>query len=229
LYCFSFVAKAQNADEVINKYIDFIGGEQNWKKVKTITLSGLYNYGGISFPFISYSKAPDLYKYVVTTNGKSFTQAYDGKQGWRIDGFKNEKAKTILNGQQATAMANEADVELESPFIHYREKGHSVVWEGLDTTVTPTAYKIKLTRKNGIAETYFFSSQDFSLLKKKTISTNTEMDNAPLDISYSEYALSEGIKTPHKISCSSNGQSVLIITVEKIVLNAPMNNSIFKP
>ena len=92
--CFShFVAKSQTADDVINGYIAFIGGEQNWKEVKTITMSGQYNYGGISFPFISYSKAPNFYKYIVSSKGKSFTQAYDGKQGWRIDGFKNEKVK----------------------------------------------------------------------------------------------------------------------------------------
>jgi len=229
LCSFSFVVRSQTADEVINKYVAFIGGEENWKKVNTMTMKGMYNYGGISFPFVSYSKAPNLYKYVVTSNGKSFTQAFDGKQGWRIDGFKNETKKTILNGLQATAMANEADVELESPFIHYREKGYSVQWEGLDTTVTPASYKIKLTRKNGISETYFFSSTDFSLLKKKTISTNTEMENAPLDISYSDYRLTQGIKTPHTISCTSNGQSILIITVEKAELNLPMNSNIFKP
>ena len=135
--CFShFVVKSQTADEVINGYIAFIGGEQNWKEVKTMTMEGQYNYGGISFPFISYSKAPNLYKYIVSSNGKSFTQAYDGKQGWRIDGFKNEKVKTILKDKQATAMANEADVELESPFIHYREKGHTVKLEGIDTTAS---------------------------------------------------------------------------------------------
>ena len=229
LCCFSFVARSQNADDVINKYIAFIGGEQNWQNVKTMTMTGSYNYGGISFPFVSYSKAPNLYKYVVTSNGKSFTQAYDGKQGWRIDGFKNEKNKTILNGASATAMANEADVELESPFIHYRDKEHSVQLEGLDSTITPNAYKIKLTRKNGISETYFFSTEDFSLLKKNALSTNTEMENAALDIAYSNYVLTQGVKIPHTISCTSNGQSILIITVEKIDLNLPMNNSMFKP
>jgi hypothetical protein len=229
LCCSYFVSKSQTADDVINGYISFIGGEKNWKAVKTITMAGNYNYGGISFPFISYSKAPNLYKYVVTSKGKSFTQAFDGKQGWRIDGFKNEKVKTILKDKQATAMANEADVELESPFIRYREKGHTVNLEGIDTTTAQTSYKIKLTRKNGNVETFFFDSKDFSLVKKKAISANTEMDQAPLDIEYTEYKLTGNIKIPHKISCTSNGQSILIITVERVELNLSMNNSFFKP
>ena len=90
--------------------------------MKTIIDSGTYDYGGIVFPFISYSKAPDLYKYVVSSNGKSFVQAFDGNEGWKIDGFKNETKKTILTGKAATAMANEADVELESPLINYKRK-----------------------------------------------------------------------------------------------------------
>ena len=226
---FSLVVKSQTADDVINSYIKFIGGEKNWKVVQTLTVSGIYNYVGVSFPFISYSKKPNLYKYIVTANGKSFIQAFDGKQGWRIDGFKDEKNKTILKDRQAIAMANEADVELESPFINYLEKGHKVQLEGMDTSVSHGAYKIKLTRRNGDTETYFFNSKDFSLVKKQALSTNDEMDKAPLDIEYSDYKIIGNIKVPHKISHATNGQPVLKITIERVELNTPMKNSIFNP
>jgi len=230
LCCFSLLVRSQTAEDVVNRYIVFIGGEQNWKAVKTLTITGLYNYGVMSFPFISYSKSPDLYKYIVSSNGKSFTQAYDGKQGFRIDGFKDENEKTILKDRQATAMLNEADVELESPFIHYREKGHTIQMEGIDSTDARVSYKIKLTHKDGDAETYFFDSKDFSLVKKKTISTNPELEKAPLDIEYSDYKIKAGIKTPHKIACTTtNGQPVLKITVEQVQVNLPMDNSLFKP
>ena len=118
LFCFSFFSKAQTADDIIAKYIDFTGGIQQWKKTKSIISSGTYNYGGMEFPFEAYSKTPDLYMYKVSSNGKYFAQAFNGRQGWKIDGFKDETTKTILNGKEAKAMANEADVELETPFIN---------------------------------------------------------------------------------------------------------------
>ena len=230
ILCFLFlIAKSQTADEVINKYVVFIGGEQNWKKVKTITTTGIYNYGGMEFPFVAYSKAPALYKYIVTANGKSFTQAYDGKVGWRIDGFKNETTKTILKDKEATAMANEADVELESPFINYRQKGHKVLLQGNDTVNNQVCYKIKLIRKDGDTAIYFFDSGNFALVKKQTISKNTEMNKAPLDIFYSNYEETDGIKTPHIIACTADGQKILTITVESIQLNLPMEDNMFKP
>lgn len=229
LHCFVIIANSQTADEVINKYIEFIGGVQKWKVVKTITTTGIYNYGGMEFPYKAYSKAPDRYKYVVTSNGKSFTQAYDGKIGWRIDGFKNETKKLILKNKQATALANEADVELESPFINYRQKGHSVALLGLDTANNRQCYKIRMVKKDGDTVTYFFDNKDFSLVKKQAISKNSEMDRALMDVIYSNYNETAGIKIPYRIAYSSDGQKILTITVESLKLNLPMAESMFKP
>ena len=156
-------------------------------------------------------------------------QAYDGQQGWRIDGFKNEKKKTLLKGRQGTAMANEADVELESPFINYHKKGYTVLLEGKDTVNNKTCYKIKLMRENVDTSTFFFDDKNFSMVKKTAISKNTEMDNALMDIYYSDYQVTAGIKTPRKIACLANGQNILIITVKSVKLNLPIDNKIFKP
>src|ERR1041384_1502996 len=84
---FSFRAKAQSAEQIISKYIEFTGGEKTWKKIKTIVITGEYKYGGMSFSFISFSKAPNLYKYSASLNGISYVQSYNGKQGWKMDGF----------------------------------------------------------------------------------------------------------------------------------------------
>ncbi|MEO8772597.1 MAG: hypothetical protein ABI402_21045 [Ferruginibacter sp.] len=227
-FAFSLIARSQKADDIIAKYIAFSGGAQKWKQVKTITSSGTYNYGGMEFPFKAWAKNPDLYKYEVTANGKSFNQAYDGKVGWKIDGFKDETKKTILTGKQASAMANESDVDIESPFIDYDKKGHTIKLEGKDTVNNKICYKIKLTRKDGDTETYYFNTDDYEIVKKQAISKNTELENSMLDILYSDYHTIEGITVPQKISCISNGQSILIITVKDIKLNLPIDDSIFK-
>src|SRR5258705_13934190 len=109
----------------------------------------------MEFPFEAYSKAPDLYMYKVSSNGKYFAQAFDGKQGWKIDGFKGETTKTILNGTAARAMANEADVELEPAFIGYKEKGYVAMLEGKDSVGKIACYKVKLISRSNDTATYF--------------------------------------------------------------------------
>ena len=57
----AYHAEGQTTEEIVEKYIVNIGGKSNWKKVKTLTTSGEYDYGGISFPFTTYAAAPNRY------------------------------------------------------------------------------------------------------------------------------------------------------------------------
>jgi hypothetical protein len=229
LLSFSLAGYAQTADEIISKYIAFTGGENAWKTIKTIITSGTYNYGGMEFPFTSYSKAPNLYKYIVQSNGKYFAQSFDGKEGWKIDGFKDETKKTILTGRSALAMANEADVELESPFINYQKKGSQAILEGRDTVEGTPCFKVKLITNNADTATYFFGTDSSELIKKQAVSKNPELDNSTLNIFYSDYRTVDGIKIPFKSISKVNDQIILTITIEKVEMNKAIPDSEFKP
>lgn len=224
-----FVLRAQNAEQVAANYIAFTGGAANWHKVHSIASSGTYNYGGVSFPFEAWSKAPNLYKYIVRNKGKYFAQAYDGKKGWRIDVFNGEKTKTILTGEAARAMANEADVELENPFVNYTQKGFEVISEGKDTIDNIACYKLKIIRRNADTTTWFFSTADYSLVKKQAVSKNEQLNHALLDIYYSDYRMVQGIKLPFKTVCKADGQTILTILVSNARLNVPVPDKEFKP
>lgn len=224
----SVAVKAQTGEKVIANYISFTGGEKQWRKINSIVSSGTYNYGGLEFPFEAFSKAPDHYKYIVSSNGKSFIQSFDGSGGWKIDGFKDETTKTMLTGNDARAMANEADVELESPFVNYKQKGYQATFEGKERVNNTDCYKVRLIR-NADTSTYFFNANDFSLIKKQAVSKNAELDKSLLDTYYSDYKMVEGIKAPFKMISKIGDQTILTITVQKIQLNTAIDESIFKP
>lgn len=219
----------ESAEEIISKYISYSGGIKKWKSVKTMVMSGTYNYGGIEFPFTSFSKAPDRYKYIVPFQGKYFAQSFDGESGWRFDGFNKDTAKTILTGKAARSMANESDVELESPFINYRKKGHRVSYEGKDSIEGNPCFKLKLFRNNGDTEIYFFKTANYELMGKRSKSRNTELDNSPVEINYSDYRQVGGIRIPFKSVVKTKDQTILTIAVNKVDLNINIQNSEFKP
>jgi hypothetical protein len=226
---FTINLSAQTANEVINGYINFIGGAKAWAKVKTITTTGEYNYGGAAFPFTALSKAPNQYKFIVPFNGKHYTQAFDGKKGWKIDAFKGETTPTLLTGKPAIALANEADVELEDALINYKSKGHQAATEGKETVEGNECFKIKFIRKNGDTETYYFDTKTYALVQKNAISKNVEMEGALLNTTYYDYRNVEGIKIPFKAISKSNGQTILTITIEKAELNKSIAGKEFQP
>jgi len=219
-------AEQQTAQQIIEKYLDFLGGQKRLKAIHSRIDEGTYNYGGVEFPFISYAKAPDCYKYTVSFKGKYFTQAFDGDEGWKIDVFKNEKEKTILHGRAAQAMANEADVHLETPFINYRKKGYRATVMGVDTINQHLCYRISLQNASDTAM-YDFDQSTGGLLKKTAISKNTELNNAILDTYFSDYTEVQGINIPFKIVHTIKDQVILTVTVKKCDLNQSIPGDIF--
>jgi len=220
---------AQTVDGILEKHLAYTGGEKNWKKITSIVTSGEYDYGGTKFPFTSYSKSPDKYKFVVPFNGKYYAQAFDGVKGWKIDAFKNETAPTILNGNDAKAMANESDVALEPAFINYKTKGHNAILEK-DTTIKNMAcHKIRFTRKGGEKEFYYFDTKTFAVVMKKAASKNTEMGGSVMTTYYSDYRDIGGIKIPFIAASDINGQPILTITIEKATVNVAVDDKEFQP
>jgi len=227
---FAFISlRAQTADDVIHRYIDFIGGEKKWKNIKTIVTSGEYDYGGMKFPFATFSKAPNLYKFVVRLDNKYYAQAFDGKSGWKIDAFKNETKPTSLGGIEARAMANEADVELEPPFINYRQKGHQAILEGKDSINKTSCFKIKFIRHTGETETYYFTVESAEMILKVATSKNAEMQGAVLNTMIGDYRDIGGVKIPFKSVSRLGDQNILTITIEKAAINTPISEQEFKP
>lgn len=220
---------AQKADDVIKKYIAFIGGKKNWQKVKTLTTSGKYNYGGIEFPFTAYSKAPNLYKFIVPLEGKYYAQAFDGEKGWKIDAFKNETTPTMLTGKTAKSMANEADVELQDAFINYKRKGYRATLEGKDTIDGKSCVGIKLMRQDGDVETYYFDEHTYALVMKIAPSKNAELQGTILNTLYSDYRDVNGIKIPFRSSSKSRDQLILEVIVERAEMNLTIDDKEFQP
>jgi hypothetical protein len=88
---------------------------------------------------------------------------------------------------------------------------------------------VKFTRKNGDIETCYFDDQNFAMVMKKAVSKNVEMGGALLDIFYSDYRDIQGLRIPFKTVHESNGQMILTITINKVVINEPIEDKDFQP
>ncbi|HRI21797.1 MAG TPA: hypothetical protein PLA68_12630, partial [Panacibacter sp.] len=98
-----------------------------------------------------------------------------------------------------------------------------------DTIDNTISFKVKFIRIGGDTAIYFFSTVDFSLIKKQAVSKNAELDNSIIDIYYSDYTMVQGIKIPFQTVSKIKDQVILTITVKKAALNTAIKKKDFKP
>ena len=106
---------AQNADEVINKYIETIGGKQKLEALSSTKMELVANYQGMEIP-VEVSNSKDG-KMLVKINlmGKEMTQvAFDGVSGWSTN-MMTMKAEKMAS-EDIENMKNTASRDFPDPF-----------------------------------------------------------------------------------------------------------------
>ncbi|TAK59054.1 MAG: hypothetical protein EPO24_08200, partial [Bacteroidetes bacterium] len=77
--------QAQTADEIIEKYINKVGGIKKIQSVKTLVRSGKFiGGGGFEAGVRQENKRPNLVRGEFSIQGMVGINAYDGATGWKI-------------------------------------------------------------------------------------------------------------------------------------------------
>ncbi len=219
LLCCLFFAtslQAQSVDDILKNYFENTGGLDKWKSLKSTKMSGVMGQGGMEFPGTIYAQAPNLQKVDVDINGKNFVQAYDGKTAWMINPF--------MGGENAQKMPDEmaedmVDQQFEDDFINYKEKGHTVELEGKEEVEGAETFKVKLTKKNGNIEYYFFETEYFVPIMVRTPIKSGPGKGQMSETYLSDYQEVDGLMFPFFMETKMAGESMQKITIKEIVLN----------
>ncbi|MEM9888169.1 MAG: hypothetical protein AAF849_19910 [Bacteroidota bacterium] len=209
-------AQDVTVDEIIDNYLENIGGVEAWKEVKSMKMTGVVNQMGMELPSEVISMEPNLTKITVEVQGMTMIpQAYDGENGWMINPF--------AGGTDATKMPEEAAEEMakqpfQDEFIDYKEKGSTVVLSDevkeIDGTET---YEVKLVNKHGDEKFYYFDTENFvPIMQKQTISTGP-MKGSTIETYVSDYKEVGDLMIAH--SMEVKGAQGFVMTMEKIEVN----------
>jgi len=214
-------AKAQTADEIVTKYIDAIGGAENWKKVNSIRTEGAMNVMG-----------NDVSITITKLQGKGMRQdiAVAGMTGYVIVTPASGTTFLPFQGQSdpqpmpADALKeNQDQLDAQGVLLDYKTKGHTVELLGKETINGAECYKVKITLASGKVATGYFDTKTNYLVRyiTKQHANGQEIEQI---ISFSNFQkLPEGIVVPMTIS-QQRGD----ITVSKVEINKPVDESIFK-
>ncbi|PHN06634.1 LolA family protein [Flavilitoribacter nigricans] len=212
---------AQSAKDIVQNYLETIGGADQWQNIKTMTTEASMSMQGMSFDAIIYAKYPDKQRVEVDLNGMQLIQAYDGTTAWWINPMMGSDKAQKMPEPMAQSMSNQ---EFESPFINYEEKGSTVELLGESELEGTDVYELRLGRSDGRSEIYYFDKKTNLPIKMATKSSEGQM----IETLFSDYkATDSGLVSPHKMEVKVGGSTQQEITFHKITFDKSLEDAFF--
>jgi hypothetical protein len=214
---------AQTVDEVIDKYINALGGKQKLKALRSIKITGEMRNQGIAMGITStvihgVGIRTDI---AVPDVGNGF-RIITPTKGWSFMSFTGPKKPQALTAEEVNA--GQPGIDLQGALFNYKQKGNSVELVGKEMVDSLNCYKIKITFKSGIIMHYFIDDQQFRRVK---LSTTEMVNGVPIEAAtlYSDFRRTPaGYLLPYEQS-SKNGK----LRVSLVTINPPVKPGIFNP
>jgi zinc protease len=209
------------AQEVIDNYIDAIGGAATMKKMETVKQEGEIEMQGQKISTTLIKKAPNKMMNEMTMQGMTVQkQVFDGEKGF-TSGMQGEKD---MEGEELAALKVESTMNIE---LKYDELGYKLELVETEKVDGNEAYKIKVTPPAGDSYYNFFDMESgLKVMSKKTIKTEQgSMDQVQ---TFSDYKAVDGIKFPHTVTISSTGMpQPMKMQMNNIEVNPKVEDAVF--
>jgi hypothetical protein len=222
---FTAYSSAQTADDIIGKYIQAIGGKDLLSKITSLYIEGTMDVMGMQGTIKITTLNGKGIKQEMDIMGSILTTCYTDKDGWSVNPMTGSTSAETMPETQYNSGKDQ--IFIGGPFINYAEKGYKAELFGTDSVANVNAFKIKITLPDSTSSVYFFDSNTFYLVQSVQ---QAEMQGQMTEniITYSEYKQTEGYTLPYKIEMDmAGGQFTMVMTVMKVELNKPADESIF--
>ncbi len=209
-----------SGDQVIDKYIQAVGGADALQKNTSRVQKGTVNFGGRQFPVEVLSKAPNKrISTVHTPNGDNIT-AFDGHAGWL--GNPGGRPPRDMNAQEVDAISFDAafylPTEIKKMFTQMRVRpaekigGHDVIQV--------------IGIREGKPPVRLMFDKDSGLLLRTIRYAETPLGRNPTQVDYADYRADGGVKLPFQWTVA-RPLGRFTIQVTDIQQNVPIDDAKF--
>jgi photosynthetic reaction center cytochrome c subunit len=200
-------SKGPSADEILNRYLEALGGAQKVASLNSFTAKGTYagyDTDTVEVPVDIYAKAPNQLTTVVHTALGDSTSTFDGNVGW-VAAIDKPVPLLLLTGGDLEGARVDAEVilpaRIKEEFSNWRSGFPEVVIDNRTLQV------IEGTTQGG-ARVKFYFDRETGLLARQVRYVDTVVGSVPIHIEYSDYQAVAGVKLPfHWTATWTDGQS----------------------
>lgn len=160
----SLSAGAQTVDEVVDKYVEAMGGAEKLNSIKSLYIEGVTSMGQMDIVSVIYKQQSKMYRRETSMMGNLSYQIVTEKEGWNFNPMGGSGKAEAMTAEAVAAMQNELDCN--EPLFDYKAKGHTAELVGKELIDGKEVYKIKLTLKNGQEISYFIDTKTNYIVRK---------------------------------------------------------------
>jgi len=215
--------QAQTADEIINKYIDAIGGKDVLTKIKSVYFEGTATAMGTDYPTKTTILAGKGIKTETDVNGSDVIQCITDTSGWSVNPMAGQAAPTALPAE--VVKKGQSALNIGGDLFNFKDKGFTDSLAGRETYQNVNAYKIKLSQP-GVEVVYLIDPTTYYILKKDS-KFSADGNDIPNTITYSDYRKTDiGYVVPYTLGVTNMGYDVTI-NYTKVEVNKDVDPNIF--
>jgi hypothetical protein len=180
----------------------------------------------VQLPFTLTMERPRRSRVELQFAGKTAVQVFDGTQGWKLRPYLNRNDVEPFTAAELKSEAGRG--EIEGPLVDYAAKGTKVDLEKEEPVEGHSAYKLKLTLKDGTVEHIWIDAQSF--LDVKVEGSPRRMDGRMHDVwTYQrDFRPEQGLIVPHVLETAVDGyRDTHKMVIEKVAVNPKLNDALF--
>ena len=194
-------------DQLIEKYVQALGGASAIQKISTRTEKGSADFAGHEVPVEVFDKAPAQRATVMHFPNGDNVDSFDGKQGWTAS-----PGHPVREMPASDVEGAKIDADLQFPLHLRQEFGELRAARPERIGAHETYQLVALTDGQPRLRLYF--DQQSSLLLRMVRYSDSPLGLNPVRIDYADYRAVDGVQVPHRWTLARPGGQFTIQVTE---------------
>ena len=222
-------ATAQSVDEIINQYVNARGGIDKLNSVQSVSMEGTRQMMGSEVQVKVTKVEGKLFRTDFEFGGNAGYTIVTPEEGWSFIPMRSDKPSEI---PAPVLKSMQSQLDISGPLVNYKAKGYQAVLKGKENINGAEAYNIQLTSADGKIVTYYIDTSTSLLAQVRQMSEagrNGGGQPKEMIIDFKDYIDVDGIKFPQTITTEGEGMGAGAMTFDKIEINVPVDEKMYKP
>jgi outer membrane lipoprotein-sorting protein len=215
---------APSVDDLVAKNVAARGGADKLKAIQNEKVSGTMTApNGMQLPLTIYVKRPGMMRMEMNLQGSAIVTAFDGVNAWSLNPMTGSTEPKLASQEESQNVRANAEAFLDGPLVDYKAKGAKLEYVGKEDVENSPAYKLTLTTKQGLSMDIYLDAKTYLECRNTAKVNGMVVDTYPGD-----YKPSGGVLVPHTVSSKANGTPMMKMSMDKVEVNVPMEDSLFR-